>query len=347
MTETKMSLKKRKGYKIPSSEITPQSLHMSRRKFMSGAALAAVGVGLAACSPQALLNRSSDKAAQENTVPVNEPDNSFKTLESRVKAELQLAEGSGGLYFEDLADGESIQVNENLIFPSASVIKIPIMVQVMKMAEEEKLDLQEMIDMNLSSPEFVQDEGSGILTQLTSNISMNIRDLTTLMIIISDNLAANQLLKLMEFSDINATMIELGLEHTIVTHDISDWELLDEDSSNPTSPKDMAILLKEMYYKRLPLSDLMIDILKEQKYSSRIPFLLPEDDEEVEIAHKTGSLGDIAHDVGLILRPDFNYVLTALTKRHSSNFNASLTIARISELIYQYMRTKYSAQNSV
>ncbi len=262
-------------------------------------------------------------------------------LEARIKTEALLTGGTIGIYFQDLADGETIQFNENLIFPSASVIKIPIMVHIIKLVEIDELTLHTTIDMDLSLPEYQQDEGSGILTHLTSKISLNIRDLVMLMIIESDNLATNQLLKLVRMLNINETMSSFNLQHTRVTRPIDDFEALREDTSNPATPKEIATLLKNIFYKKIYLSDLMIEMLKEQKYASRIPFLLPDDDKDLKIAHKTGTLDGIVHDVGLILYPRFNYVLSIMTKNQQSNLNATLAIARISEIIYQYMLTKY------
>lgn len=263
-------------------------------------------------------------------------------LASKIKRETLIIGGTVGIYFVDLADGEELQINKNTIFPSASVIKIPIMIQVMKSTKENLLNLHDTIDMDLSLPRYRQEEGSGILTHLESSVSLTVKDLLVLTVIESDNLATNCLMEIIGMNTINETMRQLGLEHTRVNRQIDDFDDLRQDDSNPTTPEEIATLLKKMYEGRLPCSDIMLDILKKQKYVSRIPFFLPKDDKDLEIAHKTGTLDGIVHDVGLVLHPCFHYVLVLMTKNQPEISMATLGIARISELIYDYMVTKHS-----
>jgi beta-lactamase class A len=192
--------------------------------------------------------------------------------------------------------------------------------------------------MDLSLPEYEQEEGSGILARLESSVSLSIRDLVVLMIVESDNLATNCLLELVGMQGINETMIQLGLSQTRVNRPIEDFEALREDTSNPTTSQEIASLLIEIYKGNLPYSDLMVEILKKQRYTSRIPFFLPDDNEDLEIAHKTGTLDGIVHDVGLVLHPCFDYVVALMTKNQLSISNTTIAIARISELCFEYMK---------
>lgn len=266
-------------------------------------------------------------------------------LDSRIRREAMIAGGSFGVYFMDLADGEALQINGDLVFPAASVIKLPIMVQVMKLAKAGELSLHSRITMDLSLPEYEQEEGSGILAQLESSVSLSIRDLVVLMIVESDNLAANCLLELVGMRGINETMLQLGLLQTRVNRPIEDFEALREDTSNPTTTQDIASLLMEIYKRNLPYSDLMIEILKKQKYTSRIPFFLPDDDEDLKVAHKTGTLDSIVHDVGLVLHPCFDCVVALMTKNQMNISNTTIALARISELCFEYMSGKHRSSD--
>jgi len=266
----------------------------------------------------------------------------LKNLRDRILTELLLAGVTAGIYVEDLADGEILSINPDMIFPSASLIKVPIAAYLLKMAERGDLRLGDTVVMDLSSPEFDQPDGSGLLKHLTSKLALNLRDLMTLMLILSDNLATNELLKLTDLSAMNGALREFGLERTKVTVALHDFVLLREKTSNPTTPRDMSLLFKKLHHRELPLSDMLLELLAQQKINDRIPFFLPEFDDELKIPHKTGTLHCYAHDGGLVLRPEFGYTVSILTEHGTTWRNAYLTIARISELIYAHMCRKYA-----
>jgi beta-lactamase class A len=266
---------------------------------------------------------------------------SLNTLRNQIQTELLLSDMVAGVYFEDLADGEIVSINADAVFPSASVIKVPIAIHMMKLIQEGTLDLSQTITMDMSLPEYNQPMGSGVITNLTSTLALNIRDLLMLSLAESDNLATNELLKLTSMKAINTTLSDLGLIHTRFTVPIQNFELLAQYTSNPATVYEMGLIFKKLFYKELPMSDLLMTLLGLQKYNNRIPFFMPEFDEALQIPHKTGSVGAFIHDAGLVMRSEFNYVLSVLTEHQTTWLNASLSIARISNTIYRYMVGKY------
>ena len=74
------------------------------------------------------------------------------TLEDRIRAEILLARGGVGLYFEDLRTGWTILINEEVVFPAASTIKIPIMAYMMWAAERGEICLESDVQLDLSLP---------------------------------------------------------------------------------------------------------------------------------------------------------------------------------------------------
>ena len=258
-------------------------------------------------------------------------------LEKRIRAETLLAwEGTIGIYFEDLRKGGTISVNQDVIFPAASTIKVPVMAYIMWAAEHGEIRLDDTVRLDLSLPKFYQEEGSGILTHLSSSLSLNIRDLVTLMIVTSDNIATNVLIDIVGFSSVNHFLEQLGMRITRVTDYIEDFEALRASDRNPSTPREMAYLLKLMYQGKLPESSLMVEILKKQFFASRLPLFIS-DDENLTIAHKTGTLDGIVHDVGLVMHSCFDYVLTVMTEGYRSKLFAELLIAKLSALVYHHL----------
>jgi len=152
------------------------------------------------------------------------------------------------------------------------------------------------------------------------------------MIIVSDNAAANLLLDIISMDTINQILLELGLSVTRVTHRLEDFDELEDPLKNPTTSYEMMCLLELLYQECIPLSQRIIEILKQQRFNSRLPFLLPDD---LKIAHKTGSLQHAFHDVGIIYSPVGNYILCVLTEKMPSRAIAELVIAEMSRTVYE------------
>ena len=259
----------------------------------------------------------------------------------RIEAEILLSGMILGLYVEDLADGERLELNADRLFPLASVIKVPIMAHCMRAAGTGSLDLAETIDMELSNPAFSQEDGSGVLTYLTSRVALNLRDLIALSIIESDNLATNVLIRRVGMDAINQTLRALGLSDTQLTHLIEDFPTLRQPGNNAGTARDLGMLYRAIFRGELRHSALMIEMLCKQKYTARLPYFLPDLD-DLKVGHKTGTLNTLTHDTGLVMCPRFNYTICALVQHASTSANAALLIARCSELVYRVMERKYS-----
>lgn len=102
-------------------------------------------------------------------------------------AYLQNRKGDYALYYKDLITGEELKYNENTIYPAASIIKIPIMIEFFRQVEAGLLDREEL----LSIPVSERVGGAGILHELRNNIEMTFSELLLLMIVLSDNTATN------------------------------------------------------------------------------------------------------------------------------------------------------------
>ena len=112
---------------------------------------------------------------------------------------LDCLEGEVGLYLEDVTVGDNLAVNPNQIFPSASIIKIPILAALFKAAAEGKVDLNAKTTLKAEN----RVGGGGVLTELSIKLRPTVLDLATLMIIVSDNAATNELIDLVGMDQVN------------------------------------------------------------------------------------------------------------------------------------------------
>jgi beta-lactamase class A len=240
-----------------------------------------------------------------------------------------------GLAFKSLETGLTLLINEHVIFPSASLIKLPIMTGTAVLANKRILQMSDMILVEPDIPEVVkqrEQDGSGVLARLSTSHELTIEELCTLMIIVSDNVATNLLLSNIGMDAINQTLSELGFSITRVTHKLEDFEELEDPLENPTTAYEMLSLLEMVYRGHVPFSQRIIEILKQQQFNSRLPMFLPSD---LKIAHKTGSLQHVFHDVGVIYSPVGNYILCVLTEDMPSRAIGGLVIAEISRIVYE------------
>ena len=101
-------------------------------------------------------------------------------------------DGEVGLYLEDVVTGELFTVNQDRVFPSASVIKIPILAALFNLAGQDKVNLTAEITIKPEN----RVGGCGVLSELNPNLRLTVLDVATLMIIQSDNAATNELIDL-------------------------------------------------------------------------------------------------------------------------------------------------------
>src|SRR5579864_1003922 len=121
-------------------------------------------------------------------------------------------DGMMGVYIRALPSGEEIALNADQPFQMASVFKVPLLVELMSQVEAGRRSLEERVTLT----DDMKVPGSGVLKELSAGTPLTIRDLATLMIIISDNTATDILLGLVTKDAVNARLRSCGLPRTTV-----------------------------------------------------------------------------------------------------------------------------------
>lgn len=263
---------------------------------------------------------------------------SWRVLGDNIKKEAESFGNDIGVVIEDLSTGWRIAINENKLFPSASLIKVPIMASYFSFSLEKGLDLKQ----SLVLTNRYKVPGSGILKNCTAGAEFNIEDLIEIMVVESDNTATNMLIDYLGFDVLNDYFRKLGLNDTVLTRKMMDFESRKEGMDNFTSASDLAYILRQMYYKRLinkTLSQRCLEILKRQRVRDRIPAQLPFD---AVVAHKTGLEKGICHDAGIIFTPKGDFIVCVLTKH---NYKASRPVKRFISRIALDVYNCYQSDN--
>ena len=142
----------------------------------------------------------------------------WQQLEATLQRQVAEFPGVAGIAVKDLTDNLTLGINADEIFPTASTIKVPILLQLLMRAAAGEIDLQEHV---LVRPE-QQVGGSGVLAYLEEAGEQTLLNLAILMIIVSDNTATNICLERAGLEATNALLQSLGLTQTKVRRKMVD-----------------------------------------------------------------------------------------------------------------------------
>ena len=220
--------------------------------------------------------------------------------------------------------------------PSASTIKIYVMIEAYNQVNQGKISLRDTVTLNDS----MIVGGSGVLQYEPVGTEVTIEELINLMMVESDNVAANILIDKLGMTNINTTIKSLGCVDTELNRKMMDIEALNKGIENYTSVNDLSLVLEKLYKNQCIESQydkLMLDTMKQHQLKSKIPNELPEG---VVVAHKSGELGGIENDAGIIYTDKGAYVLCILTNNGTSSEQV-MAISDVSREIYdKYMEYK-------
>jgi len=281
--------------------------------------------------------------------PVTWADNAVRVAVPSADAFTELADGvnrlvsatgcTAGVIIKDLRREDAIFVNKDLVFPAASLIKIPIMVTVFNQADAARINLADTIVLQ----EWHKVEGSGILKYCPAGSVWSFNELLSLMIVKSDNTAADMLLAEVGMVAVNRQMRELGLTATRVRRTILDFAAIRRGVENTTTAYEMMQLLELIYEGRAASREScreMLQILLEQEYNDRIPRAMPAD---IAVAHKTGTMRRLAHDVGIVFLPQQEFVICVLLQGMSEEPSERL-IGQVAEEAFDYFTEQRDQQ---
>jgi beta-lactamase class A len=262
-------------------------------------------------------------------------DNVYKNvLEDKmkeIKRYLDKCIGEYSFYFEDILSGYTYSFNEKNVMPSASLIKLPIAVALMKEVEIGNILLKQNVE--ILKDEMV--DGSGIIHEFNQRM-YSLNELLIVMLIQSDNTAANKLIDLLGMNKINEYARAMGLKNTILKRKMMDFNARERGLENITTAYDISSIFKVLHngtYLNCENSKFLLDILRRQQIRDKIPFYMPMR-EWPNIANKTGTLEGIENDSALITISKGNFVFTVMSKSLPNNVYGVVTISRVGKMMW-------------
>jgi beta-lactamase class A len=293
---------------------------------MLGARVPSAAVLSAAVLSAAVLSAGA-LAAQQPSPTAVELKQKFDRRAGEIAARV---DGVMGYAIVDLTSGDRFGHLDREMFPTASTIKLAIVYELFKQAEEGKVSLDETIVLDRRKAV----GGTGVLADLGTP-TLSILDYATLMVRLSDNTATNVLVDRLGMENITNRMQALGLTATRLRRHMMDTAAARRGDENVSTPDELARLLEAMYGPAEPghrASPGAIAMLKKSK-ESRLRRGLPPG---VETADKPGELEGVRVDAGIVYAKNRPYVFAAMTTFLKDETEGERAIEELSRAAYEY-----------
>lgn len=260
-------------------------------------------------------------------------------------------EGSVGLFIQDLDSGETLEIDPERVFPSASVIKIPMLALLLRDVQQGRVDWTARRRIDPAN----RVGGTGILCELNPDYEPTVEELATLMIVLSDNIATNEIMDIVGIERVNEFCRELGCPNTRLMRKMLDFEAIKKGYNNYMCAGETGRLLVRIAneeFVNAEASRTIMRIMERQQCRNKLPALLPTipnyaseevkrniQDGSVLVANKTGELMGIQHDVGIFTLPgNRRYVMAVFTGDLASDAAGIQTIAKLSRIVYDALK---------
>ncbi|HEY7309793.1 MAG TPA: serine hydrolase [Gemmataceae bacterium] len=267
------------------------------------------------------------------------------SLEDRLAPAAKDHKGKVALAVKNLETGESYYWNANEVMPTASLIKIAVLIELYQQAQEDKLKLTDRVTLRAAD----KVPGSGILTEhFSDGADFSLRDAARLMIAFSDNTATNLVLDRVGVKSVNRRMETWGFPNTRINAKVylgSTTSVAPERTRRyglgSTTAREMVGLLEQLQVRercRPFCKQAILNHLAKNTDKDKFKRFLPA---EVVVMHKDGSTRDTRTDAGLIHTPAGIVAVCVLTtdnkdRRWQSDNAGNLLCARVAKEVYDH-----------
>ena len=251
-------------------------------------------------------------------------------LAGRLDSIVRSVDGVVGYAIVDLTSGEQVAARlEREPFPTASAIKVPILYELLKRADEGTIQLDAVKPLDRAQVV----GGSGVLQHLT-NPSLSLHDYAVLMMIVSDNTATNVVIDAVGMGNVTARMRALGLDDVLLRRKMMDDAAVRRGDENVASP---ASLLKAtaLLWKGEGLTPARRDAGRAimRRVSGAIRSAIPN---RVPVFSKTGSLSGVRAETAIIDLPAAPFGLAVMTTYLNDDAAGSRAIGEIAAAVLSY-----------
>ena len=254
----------------------------------------------------------------------------WENLKRTIEQEDHRLDGVLGVAIMDLTDGRTLLWHADDVYPTASSIKIAVLAELYRQAQEGKLKLTDLY--TVRKEDDVPD--SSIFNGLTYGVTqVTLRDLATMMIAVSDNSATNVLIDKVGMDNVNAMLAAQGLKQTKLQRKMMDLNAAKQGRENIATPRELMTLLARIHQGKLlnrETTDAFFKMLATSK-NSPIRIAVPD---AVMSADKPGELEGVRNDSGVVFAQNRPFVISVMTTYDRDEDAGNAAIGRIAAAAY-------------
>lgn len=239
----------------------------------------------------------------------------------------------GSVFAWDYETGKYVSYNSDETFPAASIIKLPVLLQLFRSMEFG----QRTIDEKMTLTDYYRAEGSGDLQFQREGNQYSLDSLARKMIEISDNSSTNMLMSSIGgMDDVNRAVRSWGLNHT----QVNNW-LPDMKGTNYTTTSDLARMLYNIENEDFLSVESRDKILDYMGHVKNNRLLVAGLGSGAKCWHKTGDIGHMLGDAGIVTTPNgHKYVVAIMAKRPYNHPHGKEFVVRASSAVYNAMANR-------
>ncbi len=261
-----------------------------------------------------------------------------KDLQKQIEILVRGFHGTAGIYVHDLKKNRIAEFNADTVFPTASIVKIPIMIGIMDRINRKELDYHQVM---IYKDTLNYDPGEDVLASFKPDEKILLSKLLLLSLSLSDNTASLMLQGMSGGQRINELMDSLGYRYTRVNsrtpgrekdREIYGW--------GQTTPREIALLMEQIEMEKLlsqQISNRMLRILGRQYWDEVALTQIPPN---VFVATKSGAVDESRNEV-LYVNAPHAYIFSIFTKNNADqswdyNNEAWVLARKLSALLFRY-----------
>ncbi len=241
----------------------------------------------------------------------------YRNLVQSLESQRAAVPGSVSIYFRDLQDGTTINLNGGRLYTAASVYKLAVLADLYHQQSVGQVSASDVVAYE------ADDHEEGYFEDYAPGQTFTVDQLAERMIEESDNTSARMLARTLSWDGVEQYAHRLGAGNAVIAHD------------NEMTAEDAAVLLGAIYEGRAaggPQTQAMLALLQSTVYRDGwIAGALP----QVPVAHKVGVYGSSVHDAALVLAPDHPFILVIFTD--STNGAAPAIFQQVATQVYAFV----------
>jgi beta-lactamase class A len=255
-----------------------------------------------------------------------------KKFETKLKSIDAKFDGALGAEFVDLTDGQVVALNAGSVYPTASTIKVAVLIELFRQAEAKPGLLAQQRPFTATE----HTAASGMARLIGSGSSLALQDIAKLMINLSENTATNVIIDEVGMDNVNRLTASMGLKSMRLQRKMLESEAQADNKENIATPDDAAKIMTMIARCKIPVSPASCAAIRQIMEIPQPPHpakdSIPKD---IPVAFKWGGMEGVSVGWGIVSLPQRPYAFAIMTT-YGQEPQSGATVRAVSEAAFDY-----------